>query len=338
MRLLIITQKVDRDDPILGFFHRWIEEFAKHCEQVTVVGQSVGDHQLPANVTVVSLEKEKGASRIGQVFRFWKLQKSLCMEYDTVFVHMTPIWVVLGFLRWRRVPVYLWYEARGGGWPLRVALRIVRKVFSASAHGMPVATRKSVITGHGIDTETYKPGNGPRDPHLVLTVGRITKSKNIDLLLRVFAALPHHLHFSIVGAPITHGDLRLLDTLRGVAEELKVSSRVEFRPLPPAQVVPLLQTAELFVHASETSLDKALLEAMACGCLTISTAIPASSVLPPSLIASPMNFARVAGEALALPEARKEDLRHELRETVVREHSLSALIERLYGEMGGNRN
>ena len=32
MKLLIITQKVDSADPILGFFHQWVEEFAKHCE------------------------------------------------------------------------------------------------------------------------------------------------------------------------------------------------------------------------------------------------------------------------------------------------------------------
>lgn len=34
MRLLIITQKVDENDAILGFFHGWIAEFAKHCEQL----------------------------------------------------------------------------------------------------------------------------------------------------------------------------------------------------------------------------------------------------------------------------------------------------------------
>ena len=32
MNLLLITQKIDKDDPILGFFHRWVEEFAKHFE------------------------------------------------------------------------------------------------------------------------------------------------------------------------------------------------------------------------------------------------------------------------------------------------------------------
>jgi len=32
MKLLILTQKVDIDDDVLGFFHGWLEEFAKNVE------------------------------------------------------------------------------------------------------------------------------------------------------------------------------------------------------------------------------------------------------------------------------------------------------------------
>ena len=59
MKLLIITQKVDINDPVLGFFHRWLEEFAKHYEFVTVICLEKGEHRLPENVKVLSLGKEK---------------------------------------------------------------------------------------------------------------------------------------------------------------------------------------------------------------------------------------------------------------------------------------
>ena len=59
MRLLIITQKVDEDDPILGFFRRWIIEFSKHFEAVTVICLEEGKHVLPSNVKILSLEKVK---------------------------------------------------------------------------------------------------------------------------------------------------------------------------------------------------------------------------------------------------------------------------------------
>ena len=72
MKLLIVTQKVDKNDPILGFFHRWIEEFARHVEFVTVICLGVGEYSLPVNVKVLSLGKEKKKSRLKYIFMFYK--------------------------------------------------------------------------------------------------------------------------------------------------------------------------------------------------------------------------------------------------------------------------
>jgi len=71
MRILIITQKVDLDDPLLGFFHRWLEEFAEHTECVHVVCLEEGRHTLPQNVAVTSLGKERGASRLEYLATFY---------------------------------------------------------------------------------------------------------------------------------------------------------------------------------------------------------------------------------------------------------------------------
>src|SRR3989344_7009072 len=72
MQLLIITQTVDKNDPILGFFHRWIEEFAKNFEKVTVICLEMCEHHLPKNVKVLSLGKEAGRSKFQYLFRFYK--------------------------------------------------------------------------------------------------------------------------------------------------------------------------------------------------------------------------------------------------------------------------
>ena len=37
MKLLIITQAIDENNPVMGFFVRWVEEFSKHCEKITVI-------------------------------------------------------------------------------------------------------------------------------------------------------------------------------------------------------------------------------------------------------------------------------------------------------------
>ena len=61
-RLLLVTQAVDKNDPALGFFHRWVEEFAKRCEVVTVICLREGEHYLPENVRVFSLGGEGGSA------------------------------------------------------------------------------------------------------------------------------------------------------------------------------------------------------------------------------------------------------------------------------------
>lgn len=335
MRILIVTQKVDRSDPILGFFHRWIEEFASQCESVIVIGQKVGEHSFPENVMVLSLGKERGAWRIRQVLRYRWLLFTWRKQYDAILIHMTPIWAVIG---WRAVVLlrkrmYLWYEARGARWPLKFALRLVRKVFSASHAGMPIETRKSVITGHGIDTEIFTLGKGLRDPDRVIAVGRVTASKQLHVIFGAFAKLPRAYRLSIYGHAITAADHTLLRTLEHEDQMRGIEGRVDISSVPHDEMVHRFQTAALMLHASRTSLDKALLEAMACGCLVVSCSEAARDVLPAECRATPDAMADRAKTLLRLPEVEQDALRHRLRTVVVQNHSLHRLVRRLVSEM-----
>lgn len=335
MKLLIVTQKLDRLDPILGFFHRWIAEFARHCARVTVIPQSVRDYRLPQNVAVYSLGKEESVPRLIQIFRFWSLLWKRRGDYDVALIHMTPVWAVIGwplFLLTRK-PVYLWYEARGARWPLRLSLWFVEKVFSASASGMPVTTRKSVITGHGIDTEQFSPRSEHRESSLAITVGRMTASKQLPVILNALAELPSQFHLQIVGSPLTPADRILYTQLQRDLHTRGLTDRVRIGSMPQQEVVALLQHAMVFLHASMTSLDKALLEAMACGCLVVSCAEAARGILPTECLATPDGMAERVQALLALPVDEQEALRRRLRDIVVRDHGLERLIKRLVEEM-----
>lgn len=334
MRLLIVTQKVDRRDPILGFFHRWIEEFAKNCESVIVIGQTVGEYNLPDNVAVLSLGKERGSWRVIQVIRYrWLLFKHR-RHYDAIFVHMTPVWAVCA---WRiavffRKPIYLWYEARGTRWPLKIAIRLANKVFSASPAGMPVPTSKSVITGHGIDTEMFAIG-GVRDPHRIIAVGRVTASKQLHVIFGAFARLPVQYRLSVYGKAITAADYTLLRTLESEDAMRGAAGRVEIGSVANDEMASRMQQAALFLHASRTGLDKALLEAMACGCLVVSCSEAARAVLPKECMATSEGMADRAKTLLGLTPDEQDSLNRKLREIVIRHHSLRELIRRLVAEM-----
>jgi len=334
LRLLVVTQAMDRRDPILGFFHRWIEEFAGQCNHVTVIAQRVGEHALPANVRVHSLGKERGRSRMFQIWRFWQLIRSLGAEYDAVFVHMTPVWVLLGAPLWvfRSKPVFLWYAAKGGGVSLRIAALLVRNFFTSTSDGIPLRSSRTIVTGQGIDTVRFSPG-GERDPHLLITVGRVTAAKRFDHILDCLASLPSAYRLRVVGGPRTAADHGTLQSLVARARSLGIADRLHIEACTQEELVPLLRRAYLFLHASETTLDKAVLEAMACGCPVVSCGGVAKQVLPESCRAVPENFSLRVRQILALHSAERNTLEKQVRLTVERDHNLRQLVAKLVGAM-----
>ena len=101
MKILIVTQVVDANHSALGFFVRWLAEFARQCESVTVLCLEAGKYDLPENVTVVSLGKSEGESRFGVLKNFYRELWSRRRDYSSVLVHMNPIYVALAGVLWR---------------------------------------------------------------------------------------------------------------------------------------------------------------------------------------------------------------------------------------------
>ena len=172
MKLLICTQKVDINDDLLGFFHSWIQEFSKNCEQVTVICLYKGDYDLPDNVKVLSLGKEKinqkatGLSNrlIIKLLYFFNFYKYIWQErknYDSIFVHMNPIYVLLGGVFWQmwRKKIGLWFAHGHVPWELKIAERFVDDIFTASSESVSLKSNKIKVIGHGIDIKQFKNQN-----------------------------------------------------------------------------------------------------------------------------------------------------------------------------------
>ena len=146
MKLLIVTQKVDKNDPVLGFFHRWVEEFAKHYDQVTAICLGEGQYHLPPNVKVLSLGKERKMYVINYVLNFYRYIWAERRNYDAVFVHMNQEYVLLGWKHWffMSKPIYLWRNhAKGNLWT-RLAVIFSKKVFYTSPQSYTARFKKAV--------------------------------------------------------------------------------------------------------------------------------------------------------------------------------------------------
>ena len=244
MRLLIVTQEVDTTDRNLGFFVRWIEEFAKHTE-VTVIEWRTG-------------------SRLTRFFRYQYLLLKHLPSADGVFFHMCPEYALAAhFLPMLfRVKTALWYVHKEVSVRLWLAEKLVDRIFTASPESFRLQSKKVAVTGHGIDTELFAPTVTLPGGLRLVTVGRIAPVKDLRTLIFGFLELQKRFpnaEFSIVGQPITAAD-RAYQT-----ELMQMSPQVHFtRALYGTVFVSHPYTA--FVHASKTgSLDKAVLEALAAG-------------------------------------------------------------------------
>lgn len=137
----------------------------------------------------------------------------------------------------------------------------------------------------------------------------------------------------LIGEPRTKEDEKYREYIEDQLREQYLTPRVVIRPFPQDQVVSFLQSAAAFLHASETALDKAVLEAMACGCPVISTNPAVQAVLPEICHATDEAMASRVQYILELSEEERRSLSQDLRRRVVEGHSLEQLIKRLIQEM-----
>jgi glycosyltransferase involved in cell wall biosynthesis len=264
MKLLILTQKVDQNDPVLGFFHRWLIEFSKHYEQVSVICLGKGSYSLPSNVKVYSLGKEEGRSKLTNLWRFYKYIWGLRHEYDAVFVHMNQEYVILGWKSWFLFskPVYLWRNHFVGGLLTRLAVFLSHKVFYTSPQSFIARFKKAEKMPVGIDTDFFKSDpQTTRPTHSILFLGRISPVKHVLEFVEWFNTLDASYTATVAGGPLPK-DEAYFRQVKG-----KASDRIKFiGAVTQAEALKLYQSHEIYVNKTPAgSFDKAIFEAAACG-------------------------------------------------------------------------
>jgi len=343
VKLLIMTQKIDVNDPILGFFVRWVEEFAKHFEFVTVICLQKGEHNLPSNTKVLSLGKEDGVSRLKYIFRFYKY--ILQENYDVVFVHMNQVYILLGGLIWRLLSkkIGLWYAHGHTPFSLHIAEKLSHIIFTSTKSGFRLKSGKLRIIGQGIDTKKFKPAmRSSDDTFKIVSVGRISPVKDYETIINAVEVLVQkgmNLNVEIIGSAGLPEQESYLSVLKNMVKEKSLGRFINFKgAVPNTEIIPFLQKSDLFVNTSHTgSLDKAMLEAMAVGIPTVSCNEAMLEIFgdySDKLMYNKKDFNALADGIefiINLSAEERNKMSSDLRNIVVRRHNISRFIDKISG-------
>jgi len=332
--LLIITQKVDEDDQLLGFFIEWLKRFAGKFGNVTVLCLEKGKFDLPKNVEVISLGKDRGAGKLKQLSTFYF--QLFTLKYDAVFVHMNPIWAILGGPYWRLAgkKVCLWYTHKAITSKLKLAEKFVDVIFTASKESFRLPSKKVIVTGHGIDTSLFRPSEKLKVESgklKILSVGRIAPVKNYGTLIDASKILKDKgtsFLVTMVGEIALNSDASYLASLKFKVKSLKLEENFKFvGKINHKELPSYYRSHDIFVHLSKTgSIDKTLLEAMACGMKVLSSNDSARSFLNQTLCFKEDDSHDLAGKIIEVSKIPPDPA---LRDYVIKNHDLDKLIERL---------
>lgn len=363
MNILMITRKIDREDALAGFAYGWIKKMAEELRTRTkdpnsklyVICLEKGDiSDLPDNTEIFSLGKETGVNRYGRFVEFQKLAQKLVPKANGIFCHMNPeytinIWPYAKFFHKKIVS---WYTHGKITWKVRLMEKMADSILTASEDSFTLPSKKKKIIGHGIDTETFKPllreardssyaatPEGDQKNILkILTVGRISPTKDVESLIKAVDILHKegikNIRLKIVGAPPLSKHFPYYESLRQMVRRMELESMIEFiGPVPNKDVAAYYQDADLFINLSGTaSIDKAVLEAMACGCMALTSNSAFRSLLPERLIIPKNNPRELASRILLLSRLmaqERETIQRRLREIVVQNHNLENLIKKI---------
>jgi len=343
MKLLIFTQKVDREDDVLGFFHGWIEKIAAKVDYLNVVCLYEGQHKLPSNVKVWSLGKESSRSKIRQLFRFYKYIWKLRKECDVVFVHMNPIYIFLGGIFWKiyRKRIYLWHNHQQGSFITKTAINLSNTAFHTSPFAFTGKFKNSKMMPAGIDTDVfYNDERIEKIPNSILFIGRFSPIKNIEILIEA-AKLIHQdgvdFTLNIVGEVERGGGEKYFEHIKNLSKELEEMGKIRFLGKISNYKTPeIYNQNEVLVNLSPAgAFDKTILEAMACGSLVLVSSPAFKDILLENMVFQEKNAKDLKNKIIDLFDLKNEDrisIGESLREIAIKKHSLDALIIKLLEE------
>jgi glycosyltransferase involved in cell wall biosynthesis len=355
MKVLFVTQIVDRSHDNLGAVHGWIDALARQVESVHVLALNTGVVDLPPNVFVHSMGKDLGNGKLRQLQLFNSVAGGLALrrEVDVFFPHMVPRYALLvaPYRLLFRIPTVMWYAHNSADIKLKSANLCVDRFVTVSRDSFPLGLKKCSVVGHGVDTDLFRPPseNGASDGKVrFLSLCRISPRKELDTFISAADLVVNrwgkkNVEFVVAGGPLAPEDHTYYQHLKDQVKELKLEARFQFTGgIPHSETVRRLQSCDYFVNMHvEGGLGKAVLEAMSCGLPAFVSTPTYYESFPDygeQFLFAPRDPASLAEKmrlALEMSAADRRQVGLNLREWVRGEHDLKLQMSRIVRVMEG---
>jgi glycosyltransferase involved in cell wall biosynthesis len=218
------------------------------------------------------------------------------------------------------------------------------KIFCTSHYSYTARFKKTRFMPVGIDTDIFKPDpSAQRVPRSMLSLGRLSQSKNIHVLIEALKILNEKkMDFvaDIYGdAPA--GSEVYAESLRKTVGEAGLTDRIRFFPgIPNTQTPKVYSAHQVFVNLSPNGMyDKTIFEGMACGCFVFASNDDLRGKIDDAFMFPYGDAAALADKIsrfLAMPESGQKKAATNIS-AMVRDHSLSKLADDLVREIAGEK-
>jgi len=340
MKLLLFNLSVNSKNAALSFTIGWIYELSKKFDYIEVLTIDKGEFSLPNNVIINSVNNlgtNKFSRTVCLYLKFFSSLKRVKPDYcfshmNTLFVSMTGF-----FLKILGIKTSLWYAHPSVNIKLKIAGFFSDTIITSLKSSYPIKHLNCHVIGQAIDTNLFsnKPVNKSQDLPIIF-VGRVSRSKRIDLLIENFKRLgniQNQLH--IYRPEITNDDKSYKLELLEIIEKLNLKGKVLFKGSVDRKSLPKIYSNSI-MHINLTQKgfgDKVALESMSCSIPTIYANSDFNEFIPTE-ISKHLYFENDLSEKikalLALGESKRNEIGIKLHEIIEKNHSLSTLGDRLF--------
>lgn len=283
LRLLVLANAA------VGHTQRWVDYFVDRGDEVVLASLEQGvptrarEERLPSLAPLQALKYPLSVPFVRRIANR--------LDPECVVAHFVPNYGLVGALLGRApLVVVAWgsdvlINPRRSGfhsWRARHVLGRAdlvisdAKMLTAAIEELGVLPRRIETFTFGVDTQRFRPLEGPRSsPPVILSIRQLLPLYHVDLLVRAVPLVAERTREPFAVRVVGQGPER--DRLKRLARELGVGDRVTFLEgrLGDEELIQEMRRATIYVSTSRSDTTSvSLLEAMACGVSPVVTDIP----------------------------------------------------------------